>query len=604
MPHLKKFISRALLAGVLIYPRLALGQAAEAGAAASQTLQPVSTPTLSGARNWNVLAFGAVGDGQTLDTQAMDRAIRACSRAGGCVLKIPAGRYVIGTVTVLSHVTLDLEPGAVLEGSLNLNDYGGIAAYGFNRDYPVDSTGEGFRMGMLVARNARDIAIMGEGTIDGRGRQFFNFQKPHMTGGFDARETRQGLAYMNAMRNTPYGPAQPHGGDGRPGTMIVFSHCRNVRVSGVTLRDAPNWTLHFAYCRGARITGVTIRNSLRIPNDDGIDCMHSRGVEIAGCAIRAGDDDVALVASRNVTVHDCNLVSRSAAVRIDAVRQGIFSHLLIRSNRGIGIFHVPGDKTRDLMFSHLIVRTRLTPGDWWGKAEPVFIGVTPGQQGPDPGYIRNLWFDHLQIRAQAGIVIAGAADCPITGIEMRDVRLHMTAPPAAIAAAVGGNLDLRGAVAPYSGRILFRHDIPALYARYVRHLRLENFHVLWSHNMPGYNRAAIECRHFTDLRLAGFRGRQAHRQGRSAVIQLRDGRGVTIRSSTAAPGAAAFVELNDIRGEGLFVENNMRHAAEVFTGSKAEFTMLANRIPPAGTRTAEHRIHEPAKTPALTPAHH
>ena len=122
--------------------------------------------------------------------------------------------------------------------------------------------------------------------------------------------------------------------------------------------------------------------------------------------------------------------------------------------------------------------------------------------------------------------------------------------------------------------------------------------------MPGYNRAAIECRHFTDLRLAGFRGRQAHRQGRSAVIQLRDGRGVTIRSSTAAPGAAAFVELNDIRGEGLFVENNMRHAAEVFTGSKAEFTMLANRMPPAGTRTAEHRIHEPAKTPALTPAHH
>ena len=116
---------------------------------------------------FDVRNYGAVGDGKTLDTQAINKAIQACNQAGGGTVLFTPGEYVTGTFIMLSHVTLNLDAGAVILGSTNLDDYlpkSDFNARGFN--------GEGKRMGLILGIQVEDVAITGRGTIDGRGTYF------------------------------------------------------------------------------------------------------------------------------------------------------------------------------------------------------------------------------------------------------------------------------------------------------------------------------------------------------------------------------------------------------------------------------------------------
>jgi polygalacturonase len=191
---------------------------------------------------FDVGAFGAKGDGATLDTQAIQAAIRAANKAGGGTVAFRPGIYVTGTFELLSNVTLDVEAGAVILGSARVADYGSIRDFGFGRNYGVDYTGEGSLVGLIVAKNADNVAIVGQGAIDGDSSAFFDFTKPHYGLDFDPQYTRQGRGFMDAVLQTGDGPAavQP---DGRAGTMIIFSNCKNVLLRDITLRNAPNWTV-------------------------------------------------------------------------------------------------------------------------------------------------------------------------------------------------------------------------------------------------------------------------------------------------------------------------------------------------------------------------
>ena len=147
---------------------------------------------------FNVKDFGAMGDGQTLDTAAISKTVRAASGAGGGRVLFPPGIYVTGTFELLSNVALDVQAGAVIQGSKNLADYGTIAEYGFGRQYGVNSTGEGDRVGLVVARRAENIAIVGQGAIDGSGNAFFDL--PSRTSAWTSiPATSQGNAFMKSM---------------------------------------------------------------------------------------------------------------------------------------------------------------------------------------------------------------------------------------------------------------------------------------------------------------------------------------------------------------------------------------------------------------------
>jgi len=450
--------------------------------------------------SFNVRALGARGDGTTLDTAAISKAIRSANAAGGGTVVFPPGTYLSGTVELLSNVTLELQAGAVLQASPNVRDYGSISEYGFGRNYGVDSSGEGFRVGLIVARKAHNIAITGRGTIDGNGDSFFDLKSLHTGADFDATYTRQGADFDAPTYGLESGPVEA-GPAGRPGTMIILSDCRNILIRDVTLSNAPNWTLHLQGSEGATIAGVHIDNDVLIPNNDGIDFMRSKHVHISDCDIRAGDDDFAIVSSEDVHVSNCSLFSFSAAVRLEDTRYSTFSNLSIHANRGLAVFSLGEEHTAHVLFSNITMETSLITGHWWGKAEPIYIAARKGNGKAD---VRDIHFTNITIEAEGGMMIYGAPDSIVRDIYLEQVRMHVRAPQQRIAQSVGGNFDLRWTATSLSEAI-FKHDIPALYVRYADGLRIRDFDLSWGDNLPAYFSGALEAADSRNLDYADFK---------------------------------------------------------------------------------------------------
>ena len=507
-------------------------------------------------------AFGARGDGVTLDTQAVTRAIAACVKQGGGTVYFGPGRYVIGTVQLFSHIHLYLESGAVLVASHDIHDYLPSPPFGFARNYGVDITGEGTLLGMLIAKNAEDVSIEGQGEIDGEGDTFMAVKISHGGNDYVKAYVRNPDKFQAAMSSLDYGPVEP---GGRPGTMIVFFHCTNVRVDGITLRSSPNWTLHLQDVEGASISNIQILNNPSVPNNDGIDCMMCRRVRVSNCNIDTGDDGFAIVRSDHVNVNNCSISSRSAAIRLESTRLSTFTGLSMDTNRGIAMFGdgFPGQENRsteDVTFSDIVIRTRLIPGGWWGKAEPIYIAVQPCDPGLLCGIrVHNVYFNNITAEAENGVLLWGGDRTPISGVQFNGVRLHIHAPSAAMSESVGGNLDLRWtALNPRDG--IVKSDIPAFLARQVVGLRLRDIQVDWDNSLPDYFSEALRVENFVDLAIDNFEGRQAQISSGSA-IHLENGSGVSITNSRAMPGTRTFLQMNQVEGRRVFVNYDLSGAA-------------------------------------------
>jgi hypothetical protein len=520
----------------------------------------------------NVRNFGAKGDGTTLDTKAVSAAIAACVQQGGGTVYFGPGRYVIGTVQLYSHIHLHLESGAALVGSHDIHEYLPSPPFGFARHYGVDITGEGTVLGMLIAKNAEDISIDGQGEIDGEGDTFMGLQTPHGSTDYDAQSARNPEAYQAAMISLEYGPVEPVN---RPGTMIVFFHCKNVRLHGITLRQSPNWTLHLQDVEGAQLSDFQILNDPKVPNNDGIDCMMCRNVEISNCHIDTGDDDFAIVASEHVNVSNCSVSSRSAAIRLESTNLSTFTGLTMDTNRGIAIFangYVGQENrpTEDVTFSDIVIRTHLIPGGWWGKAEPIYIAVQPCmKEVPCAVRVRNVVFNDITAEAESGALLWGGEGTPITGVEFNGVRFHMIHPTPAFSQSVGGNLDLRWtATNPRFGMI--KSDIPAFYAKHVDGLRMRDVQVDWATSMPGYFSDAVRVEDFNDLIINDFAGRQAQNTT-GAAISLHNGSGVAITNSRATSGTQTFLRLDKVTGRRVFVNYDLNGATKVIAPADQRF---------------------------------
>jgi hypothetical protein len=534
---------------------------------------------------YNVRDYGAKGDGATLDTAAVSAAIAASVKQGGGVVYLPPGRYVIGTVQLYSHIRLELESGAVLAGSRNIADYLPSPPFGFARNYGVDITGEGGLLGMLIAKNAEDISIEGHGEIDGEGDSFMGLETAHGGGDYVEQYVRNPEKFRAAMGTVHYGPVEP---GHRPGTMIVFYHCANVRLHGITLRQSPNWTLHLQDVEGAAISNIQILNDPRVPNNDGIDCMQCRHVRISDCDIETGDDGFAIVGSENVNVSNCSVASRSAAIRLESTRLSTFTGMSMDTNRGIAVFangyaNQANKPTEDVTFSDITIRTRLIPGSWWGKAEPIYIAVQPCAAGLPCGVrVRNVVFNNITAEAENGALLWGGSGSPITGVEFSGVRLHILKPDPELSESVGGNLDLRWtALTPRYG--IVKSDIPALFAKQVVGLTLKDVHVDWADSPPEYFSDGIRVEDFTDLTIDGFAGRQAQ-SASGAAISLHNGSGVSITNSRATAGTRVFVELDKVRDRRVFVNYDVRAAERVIDPAGLRFDTEIGI--PAGKRSS------------------
>ena len=545
--------------------------------AASQEVgsqKPVS-PAAEAPRVLNVRDFGATGDGKSLDTAAIRKAVKLAAAKGGGTVLFPPGTYVTGTFELLSNVTLDLEAGAVIEGSKNLADYDSIYNYGLGRVYGVNYSGESLKVGLIVARDAKNISIVGRGAIDGNGDDFFDFSVPHNSHDYDARYTRQGQDFMNPKYGTEFGPVEPKP-EGRPGTMIILLNAKNVLLRDVTLRNAPNWTLHLANVKDGVVTGIHIENNLLLPNNDGIDCTGSRNVHFSNCDIQAGDDDFAFMSCENVNVTNCSMVSHSAGVRLENTQYATFDNLTLHSNRGLLICDRGGGETAHVLYSNIIIETTLITGHWWGKAEPVYIVTSAGKTGK--GIVRDVRFTNITAEAEGGIVIYGSPGSIIRDITFDQMRLEIRAPKPSVAQSVGGNFDLRWTATSLADAV-FKHGIPAIYCRYTDGLKIQGLKVIWDNDLPDYFSNALECEDFHDLRVADLDGRQAFGSSATAAIALRRGSDFSIRDSRAAKGTGIFLSLLGVTGERLFVDNDLSQAHQAFQPVKTLLKLHGNEMP-------------------------
>ena len=512
-----------------------------AAAAAQRSVPAAGRPGVC-----EVRAFGAAGDGKQLDSSAINAAIRWCAKGGGGTVEFAPGTYLSGTIEMLSNITLHLEAGATILGSPKVQDYRFISR-----------SSEGRATALIVAEDAHDIGITGPGAIDGNGRAFIREpRQPHPPGPFqDFAATRQGEAAWERVGENREGPVRMLD---RPGVLVLFVQCRDVVLRDLKVLDAPNWCIHLACCNRALLTGLNVRCSLLVPNADALDVAGSQNVRISDSHLEAGDDGIAVspcadgycrMNAENITVNNCVIVSRSAGVRLGwaarDIRNLTFSNLVIRdSNRGICIQVRGGETIENVLFSNLVIETRLMDGLWWGMGEPVHISVVrydpTSQADSEPkgplGQVRNVRFVNVTASSQAPVVLYAEEPGKIRDILFRDFR--QTFRESALNAAMGGNLDLRPTTPRRLG--ISKYDLGAFTAHGVDNIELRGFGLEWQGAIPDYYTGGIKVDAFKNLDIEDFVGRGPHDE--TPAIVIRDGQDAVVKNSRPTAGRLVMME--------------------------------------------------------------
>ena len=310
--------------------------------------------------NLNVLDFGAVGDGKTLNTKALQAAIDACHSSGGGRVTVPAGCFVTGTIWLKSNVELYLQHNAVLKGSENLDDYNDEDAYPQN----FHSLSECWcGKHLIIALEQENVSINGEGAIEGVAYAVF-----------------RGPLRGKSNYGWEYGYYTIADGDPlRPGQMVCFIECRHVRVSGITLRDSSCWNLWFHGCDFVKVSGLTILGNKRHCNNDGIDIDACSYVTVSDCLIQTGDDAIAIRCDTDhlspskrqkkceyITVSNCVLSSSSCSIRF-GVGRGELHHVsvsdLVIPHSGEGFTFMTGYHGRGCVNIHDVLISNVTAND-------------------------------------------------------------------------------------------------------------------------------------------------------------------------------------------------------------------------------------------------
>ena len=217
----------------------------------------------------NVREFGAYGDGEHDDTNAIQCAIMACPKAGRIL--VPAGEYKISSIFLKSDITLDLAKGAVLSAFTEREKFpilpGVIESYDETDEYNLGSW-EGNPLdcfsAIVCGINVENVVITGEGTIDGNA-------------GFD------NWWYNVKVRNIAWRPR-----------LFFINHCRNVTMHGITVQNSPSWTLHPYFSDHLKFIDVKIKNPANSHNTDGLDPESCTDVRVLGTYISVGDDCIAI----------------------------------------------------------------------------------------------------------------------------------------------------------------------------------------------------------------------------------------------------------------------------------------------------------------------
>ena len=364
----------------------------------------------------NILSYGAIGDGKTINTKAIQSAIDAVSQAGGGRVTIPAGCFVSGTIWLKDYVELHLESGAVLKASADFADYNAEDAYPQN----FGSINEGWcGCHLLIAHRKKNVSITGFGKINGSGNAFT--EEPH---------PMEEFAYIWA-----YGFAREKDKEKRrPGQMLCFVECEHVRVLDVTMENAPAWTCFFHGCSCVTIRGIHIFNERYAANSDGLDIDTCRFVTVSDCLIDTGDDAIAIrcdaarlhngmTACEHVVIANCVLASSSSVVRM-GVGVGEIRHVIISN------ITIPrGGIAFNLITSYSAHGRALLSDIRIENAIAENVGYPIRLMEHNQAFIRHVVFRGLRFKTFSCLSIIAESTGAISDITVKDVDMEITPPP-------------------------------------------------------------------------------------------------------------------------------------------------------------------------------
>ena len=335
----------------------------------------------SNSKIFNVISYGAVGNGVSDDTAAVRTALKAAASytANGnatATVVLPSRHiFLSNPINISSYITLQVD--GTLKAVSGNNSIGGIAAwpqipplpsYGNSRDGPYTQY-----QAFIYANGAEDIAIVGNGTIDGQGDWWWHNQR-------------------NRTLLT----------SGRP-NLVQFVNCTRVEVTGVTLRDSPFWCLHPVYCDTVHVHHMSIRSRMYAPNSDGIDPDSSRNVMIEHNDISCGDDHIAIKAGvcGASSPNDCrdphftlgDYRTENVTVRFNTFRIGMGISVGSESSGGIRDVNIHGNIVGLCDAGHC-----LDTCCGWGPALHLKTTLTRG------GVIENIMFRNNTIINNTGFI--------------------------------------------------------------------------------------------------------------------------------------------------------------------------------------------------------
>lgn len=441
---------------------------------------------------YNVVDFGAVGDGQIKNTDAIRLAMTACAAQGGGTVYVPAGIYVTGPIHLQNHITLYLESGATLLFCRDFAEYPpvrtrweGVECYGFSP--------------LIYGKDLHDVSLMGRGTLDGQGDAWWSALAQRRAEGPFTPHTDMELEL--ARLNPGYENAGSGGGGRgmqflRP-PLVQLMNCRNVRLDGLTHKNSPFWNTHLVYCQDIVIHGVRFQNPPDAPNTDGLDIDSCRNVMISDCAFDVGDDCICLKSgidedgrrvgkpTENVTIANCTMLHGHGGVVIGSEIAGsirnvtISNCIFLGTERGIRMKsrRGRGGVVEDIRVSNIMMKNVLCP-----VVLNLFYccGATPDDAAfsPEPqpvteetSVFRNIFLSNIvarDVRAAAGF-FHGLPEMPIENVSLHDITIDMAQSPDV----PGGEPAMVFGLEPMAGR--------GMVGKYLKHVSLSHVTVKTRH---------------------------------------------------------------------------------------------------------------------------
>jgi len=353
-------------------------------------------------------AYGAKGDGISKDTAAIQKAIDVCAAKGGGTVSLSAGTYISAPIVLKSKITLQLDKGATLLGSPDHADYRQHSEFHLPDLQPLVS-----------ATNANNIAITGEGTIDGNGASWWA----------EARSIKD----HGVLGNHP-----------RP-KLIILDHCNHVRIEGITIQNSPMWQLVPYYSDDVVIRNVRILAPQHSPNTDAIDPFSSSHVVIDHVYSDVGDDNVAIKSgpinspgpdspSHDITITDCTFMhghGLSVGSELSGGAYNITAERIQFNGTDNGI-RVKANRDRGHDVSHLVfkdlqmkdVKNAIIISEYYPKVLPP-AGEAPQPIGRLTPHFHDIVLENITASGSRNAgVIAGLPESPVEDVVLKNVSIQ------------------------------------------------------------------------------------------------------------------------------------------------------------------------------------